>query len=67
MGGRAVRWAVGKVCPAFISEAMRCRKFTLERVIGKCAVSWCDLDLPFDLAIVALTYKILFGAIFRKQ
>ena len=24
-------------------------------------MSWCDLDLTFDLAIVSLTYKILFG------
>ena len=21
----------------------------------RCAISWCDLDLPFDLAIVTLT------------
>ena len=27
----------------------------------KCAVSWCDLDLIFDLAVVTLTYKILSG------
>ena len=24
-------------------------------------MSWCDLDLTFDLAVVALTYKILSG------
>ena len=24
-----------------------------------CAVSWFDLDLTFDLAVVTLTYKIL--------
>ena len=24
-------------------------------------MSWCDLDLTFDLAIVTLTYKILSG------
>ena len=24
-------------------------------------MSWCDLDLTFDLAVVTLTYKILFG------
>ena len=23
-----------------------------------CAVSWCDLDLTFDLVIVTLTFKI---------
>ena len=27
----------------------------------RCAASWCDLDLTFDLAIVTLTCKILFG------
>ena len=26
---------------------------------SKCATSWCDLDLTFDLAVVNLTYKIL--------
>ena len=26
-----------------------------------CATSWSGLDLTFDLAIVTLTYKILFG------
>ena len=25
----------------------------------RCAISWCDLDLTFDLAIMTLTYKIL--------
>ena len=25
------------------------------------AISWCDLDLIFDLAVVTLTYKILSG------
>ena len=28
---------------------------------SRCATSWCDLDLNFDLAIVTLTYKILSG------
>ena len=27
----------------------------------RCATSWCDLDLTFDLAVVTLTYKILSG------
>ena len=27
----------------------------------RCATSWCDLDLIFDLVVVTLTYKILFG------
>ena len=25
----------------------------------RCAVSWCDIDLTFDLAVVTLTFKIL--------
>ena len=24
-----------------------------------CAMSWCDLDLTFDLAVVTSTFKIL--------
>ena len=27
----------------------------------RCATSWSDQELPFDLAIVTLTYKILSG------
>ena len=27
----------------------------------RCAMSWCDLDLTFDLAVVTLTYKNLSG------
>ena len=27
----------------------------------RCATSWCDLDLTFDLAVVTLTVKILSG------
>ena len=27
----------------------------------RCAASWCDLDLTFDLVVVTLTYKILSG------
>ena len=26
----------------------------------RCATSWSDLDLTFNLAVVTLTYKILF-------
>ena len=33
---------------------------TLARVC-RCATSWFDLDLTFDLAVVTLTYKILYG------
>ena len=25
----------------------------------RCAMSWCDLGLTFDLAVVTFTYKIL--------
>ena len=43
-----------------ISETVRCRKLVLGRDIGcRCALSWCDLDLTFDLAVVTLTYNIL--------
>ena len=27
----------------------------------RCATSWCDLDLTFDLAVVTFTNKILSG------
>ena len=55
---------MGKVCLGCISETVRCRKLILGRDIVRgcrCATSCCDLDLTFDLAIVTLTYKILFG------
>ena len=63
MGG----WASGRseeVGPACISETVRCRKLILAGTLVRgfrCATSWCDLDLTFDLAIVFLTYKILSG------
>ena len=31
-----------------------------------CATSWCDLDLTFDLSVVTLIYKILFGLYLRN-
>ena len=40
----------------------RCKMLIHGRDIGgrcRCATSWCDLDLTFDLTIVTLTYKIL--------
>ena len=42
----------------YISESIKCRD-----IIGGCrsAVSWCDLDLTFDLAVVTLSLKILRG------
>ena len=51
LGGRAAE----KVCPGCILETIRYRKLILGRDIGwgcRCAVSWCDLDLTFDLAVV---------------
>ena len=30
-------------------------------------MSWSDLDLTFDLAVVTLTYKILSGLYFRNH
>ena len=53
-----------KVCPGCISETVRRRKLILSRDIGyecRCAMSWCDLDLTFDVAVVTLIYKILSG------
>ena len=52
------------VCPGCISETVRCRKLILGRDIGwgcRCATSWSDLDLTFDLAVVTLSLKILSG------
>ena len=45
-------------------QTVICRKLILGRDIGwggRCATSWCDPDLTFDLAIVTLTYKLLSG------
>ena len=33
----------------------------------RCAMSWCDLDLTFDLAVVPLTFKILSKLSFRNH
>ena len=32
----------------------------------RCATSWCDLDLTFDLSVVILTYNILSGLYLRN-
>ena len=43
-----------RVCPGCISETIRCRKLILfGTLIGgrRCAMSWCDLDLTFDLSV----------------
>ena len=46
-------------CLGYISETIRYRKLIFGRDISrgyKCAVSWCDLDLTFDLACLILFY-----------
>ena len=51
------------------SETLRCRKLLLSRdLVGscRCATSWCDLDLTFDITIVTLTYNILYGLYLSK-
>ena len=60
-------WASGwreKICPDCISETVRCRKLIIGRDNGygsRCVMSWCDLDLTFDLAVVTLTFKTFSG------
>ena len=57
-------WWREKGCPCCISETVRCSQFILGWDIGqkfRCAKSWCDLDLTFDLAVVTLSLKILYG------
>ena len=49
--------------------SIRCRKLILGRDIGwgyRCATSWCDLDLTFDLAVVTLSLKILSGVYLKN-
>ena len=33
----------------------------------RCATSWSDLELTFDLAVVTLTYKIFSGLYLRNR
>ena len=33
----------------------------------RCKMSWCDLDLTFDLAVVTLTYNALSGLYFGNH
>ena len=59
-----------KILSGLYLETVKCRKLILGRDIGwgrQCAMSWCDLDLTFDLAVMTLSLKILSGAISRKQ
>ena len=64
MGRRSGGWWE-KVCPGCISETIRCRKLILGKGklvrMCRCATSWSDLDLTFDLAVVTLSLKILSG------
>ena len=48
-------------CPCCISETLTCKMLILGRDIGwrRCAMSWCDINVTFDLAIVTLTFKFL--------
>ena len=53
-----------KSCPYCVSESVRCGKLILGRDIGwgcNCAMSWCDFDMTFGLAVVTLTFKIFSG------
>ena len=60
-GRRAGGWAAGKSL------------FGLYLLVGtlvrgcRCATSWSDLDLTFDLAIVTLSLKILSGLYLRNR
>ena len=43
------------------SATVRCRKLIVGKDIDggcRCAISWCDLDLTFDLVIVTMSFKI---------
>ena len=45
------------------------KKFILDRVIGwgcRCAMSWCDLDLIFNLVIMTFEFENLIWAISHK-
>ena len=52
-----------KFCPAYISKTVRCSKLIVGKDIGccRCATSWCDLDLTFDLVVLTMSFKILSG------
>ena len=59
-----------KFDPGCISETVRFRKLILTRILVRgcrCATSWSDLDLTFDLAIVTLSLKILSGLYLRNR
>ena len=50
-----------KILSRLYQEAGKCSKLILGRTllrVGRCATSWCDLDLTFDLAIMTISLKI---------
>ena len=58
-----------KSCVGYISETVRCTMLILGREIGlgvKCSMSWCDLDLTCNLAVVTLTFKTMSGLYLRN-
>ena len=59
-----------KVCLGCISETVRCRKLIRGRDIDwgcRYAMSWCDLDLTFDLVVVTLSLKILYRLYLKNR
>ena len=67
-------WAGGwpeKSCPDCVSDTISCRKSIFGADIwlvgSRCAMSWWDFSLIFDLAVVTLTLKILSGLYFGKR
>ena len=64
-----VGWQRKKVCHGCMSEALTCKVLNLGRDISwecMCAISGCDRDLTFNLSIVTLSLKILFGLYLRN-
>ena len=56
-------WEQSSFLGCISEKNVRCRQ--LGTLIGrcKCAKSWCDIDLTFDLVIVTLKFKILSRAV----
>ena len=51
-----------KSCPGYFWETISFRKMILGRDIGwgcRCAISWYNIGLTFDIATVTLAVKIL--------
>ena len=59
-----VSWTVGRKKFVWAVSQKWCRKLILGRDVCsgcRCATSWCNLDLTFDLAVVTLSLKMLSG------